>query len=144
MQWSLVMRADGARLYAINGATGVIAEVDTTNQFSPQILRTGHITLSPAGAIGAGTAAISPDGSTLVAASSSGLVWVKTATLRPFMSSLSGWHLWSLALSPDGKVLYVVSDQGRVAQVSMSSAAILAEFDTSEGKPMSLMRVAAA
>lgn len=144
MQWSLAMRSDGSRLYAINGATGVVAEVDTTNQFSPQMLRTGHINADAAGAIGAGAAVLSRDGRTLVAAESSGLVWIDTSTLRPRMSSLSGWHVSSLALSPDGNALYAVSDQGRVAQLSANTAAILAEFDTAAGKPIALMRVAAA
>ncbi len=144
MQWSLAMRSDGARLYAINGATGVVAEVDTTNQYSPQMLRTGHVNADAAGAIGVGAAVLSPDGKTLVAAGSSGLMWIDTSTLRPRASSLSGWHVSSLALSPDGKALYAVSDQGRMAEISMNTAAMLAQFDTAEGKPIALMRVAAA
>ena len=144
MQWSLAMRRDGARLYAINGATGVVAEVDTTNQYSPQILRTGHISASASGAIGAGATVISPDGRTLVTAGSSGLVWVDTSTLKPRLTSLSEWHVWSLALSSDGKALYAMTESGQIAEISMASGAVTSRFDTNAGKPMALMRVAGA
>ena len=144
MQWSLAMRRDGARLYAINGATGVVVELDTTNQYSPQILRTAHINATASGAIGAGASVLSPDGRTLVAAGSSGVVWVDTSSLSIRMSTLSGWRVSAVGLSPDGETLYAVSDQGRTAQVSMRSAAVLAEFDPAGGKPIALMRVAGA
>src|SRR5947209_15578771 len=67
MQWSLAMSSNGSRLYAVNGATGTVAEVDTSNQFSPQIVRTAKIATGSSASIGASalTAVISPDGKTL-------------------------------------------------------------------------------
>src|SRR6266571_2684255 len=103
------------RLYNINGATGIVAEVDTSNQFSPQIVRTAKIGTGSSASIGATTAVISPDGKTLVTAGSSGIVWLDTASLKVRMQALGEWHIWSLGLSPDGSMLYAVSDKGSIA-----------------------------
>ena len=143
MQWSLAMRRDGTRLYAVNGATGVVAEVDTSNQYSPQILRTAQTSAGVSGAMGAGAAVLSPDSNTLVAAGASGLVWLDTSTLKPRMTSLSGRHVSSLALSPDGRSLFAVADNGEIAEVSMASREVTSQFDLTEGTPLALMRVAA-
>jgi len=143
MQWSLAMNRDGSRLYAVNGATGIVAEVDTSNQFSPQIVRTAKIGTGSSASIGATTAVISPDGKTLVTAGSSGIVWLDTASLKVRMQALGEWHIWSLGLSPDGSMLYAVSDKGSIAEVSMASGGVANRFEGAQGQPMALMRVAA-
>jgi hypothetical protein len=135
--WSLAMARDGSRLYAIGGATGVVAELDTSNQFSPQILRTAQ--LPP----GADAAVLTADGKTLVTAGSSGVMWVDTQSFRVRMQTLAEWKVWSLALSPDGKTLYAVNEAGQVAQISMASGEVVSRFDGTGGRPLSLMRVAA-
>ena len=142
MQWSLAMSSNGSRLYAVNGATGTVAEVDTSNQFSPQIVRTAKIAIGNSASTGAGATVISPDGKTLVTAGSSGIVWVDTASLTVRMDALSEWHVWSLGLSPDGRLLYAVSDTGAIAEVSMASGQVANRFDPAQGQPMALMRVA--
>ena len=144
MQWSLAMTHDGTRLYAINGATGIVAEVDTSQQFVPQVLRTAQISTGSSGAIGANTAVLSIDGKTLVTAGSSGVLWVDTASLKVRMESLAEWHIWSLGLSPDGKTLFAVNDTGQVAEISMASGQVIGRFDPAAGRPVALMRVAAA
>jgi hypothetical protein len=140
MQWALAMNQLGTRVYAINGASGTVAEVDSS---SMQVLRTAQIKADPSGAIGAGAAALSPDGKMLVTASNAGIVWVDTSNLQVRMEALAEWHVWSLGLTPDGQTLFAVSDAGQVAEVSMSSGAVLARFDPGAGKPLALMRVAA-
>ena len=142
MQWSLAMSSNGSRLYAVNGATGTVAEVDTSNQFSPQIVRTAKIAIGNSASTGAGATVISPDGKTLVTAGSSGIVWVDTASLTVRMEALSEWHVLSLGLSTDGSVLYAVSDKGSIAEVSMASGDVANRFDGAQGQPMALMRVA--
>jgi Tol biopolymer transport system component len=117
MQWSLAMNGDGTRLYAVNAATGLVAVVDTSNQYSPQIIRTAKIAFEGTSSIGATAAVISPDGKTIVTAGSSGIVWVDTANLTVRMKALSEWHVWSLGLSPDGRVLYAVSDRRHIQNV---------------------------
>ena len=49
-----------------------------------------------------------------------------------------------MALSPDAKVLYALSDSGKIAEVSMDSRQVGATFDPSAGNPMALMRVVSA
>ena len=142
MQWSLAMSRDGSRLYAVNGATGIVAQVDTSNQFSPQIVRTAKIATVNSASIGATTSVLSPDGKTLVTAGSSGIVWVDTASLTVRMESLNEWHVWSLGLSPDGRMLYAVNDKGSIAEVSMASGDVANRFEGAQGQPMALMRVA--
>jgi sugar lactone lactonase YvrE len=52
--------------------------------------------------------------------------------------------VWSLALSPDGKVLYVLDQNGTFTEVSMDARQVGATFNPSAGNPLELMRVAAA
>jgi hypothetical protein len=144
MHWSLAMRHDGSRLYAVNGATGTVAELDTSSQFSPQVLRTATIGAGGSEAAGANAAVLSADGKTLVTARSSGLVWIDTSTLRPRMEALTEWRISSVGLSPDGGTLFAVNDGGQVAEISMSSGAVTGRFDPSAGTVIALMRVASA
>jgi hypothetical protein len=143
MRWSLAMSRDGSRLYAINGATGVVAELDSSNQFSPQILRTTHLNTGSATTSGADTAVLSLDGKTLITASNAGIVLVDTKSLLVRVQALTEWRVSSLGLSPDGKTLFVVSETGQVAEVSMASGAAIARFDPGVGNPTALMRVSA-
>lgn len=143
MQWSIAMTRDGSRLYAINGATGAVAELDTSNQFSPQIVRTGHIDGGSAGANGQGAAVLSGDGKTLVTATGDGLVWIDTSSLQVRLHSLTEWHASSLGISPDGQTLFAIDGGGRVAEVSLATGEVRGRFDPGAGSPMALMRVAA-
>src|SRR5712692_1288881 len=68
MHWSLAMNREGSRLFALNGATGVVAEIDISAQYNPQVKRTAHITGGRSAKAGANAAVISPDGKTLVSA----------------------------------------------------------------------------
>lgn len=139
MQWVLAMNKDGSRLYAVNGASGTIAEVDSRQL---RVIRTAHFNTGAPGAGTAGTAVLSPDGKTLVTASGAGLVWVDTTTLRVSMQALTAWRVWSISLAADGHTLYAVNDAGQVAGVSMASGEVLSRFDPSTGRPIALMRVA--
>jgi DNA-binding beta-propeller fold protein YncE len=141
-QWSLAMNHNGSRLYAVNGATGTLAEVDISNQFQPQITRTVNIPTVGSAGMGSG-AVVSPDGKMLVTAGGSGIVWVDTARLTVRMRLLGGWHLSGVGLSPDGRTLYAVRDSGAIAEITMASGSLTATFDPAAGQPLALMRVAA-
>ena len=153
-RWSLAMSPDGSTLYAANGATGVVAEVDIAGGGWPTLGHTTRIgqaasTSNPlvenvqAKAFGANTAVVSPDGRTLVAAGGSGVVWLDTANLIERRHALDGSRVSSLGLSPDGRELYVVDDSGTIAQLSVRSGAVEGRFDPGLGAPMALIRVAA-
>src|SRR6266851_405562 len=143
-QWSLVMNRSGSRLYAVNGATGTVAEADISNQYKPHVTRTVNFATTRSSSAGSGGAVLSADGKTLVTAGGSGIVWVDTATLTTRMRSLSDWRVSSLGLSPDGQTIYAVRDSGAIAEIAMSSGAVSVTFDPAEGQPLALMRVGAA
>ena len=153
--WSLAMSADGSHLYAANAPLGVVSEVNVGPNNGPGLARSVHIDSGKTVAsifakdvqakeFGANAAVVSQDGKTLVTSGSSGIVWIDTASLRVSMHALDNWTVWSLALSPGGTVLYVLSDSGLIAEVSMDSRQVVATFNPHAGNPMDLMRVAAA
>jgi DNA-binding beta-propeller fold protein YncE len=153
MQWSLAMSPDGGTLYAVNLGSGEIAVVSVARD-SPQIVRTGRITLNSktgwlikdvtAKEIAVNAAVVSPDGKTLVVAGSSGVAWIDTDTLTVRKRALETWRIWGLGLSPDGQSLYAVADVGTIAELSMASGEVGERFDLGTGQPIALMRVAAA
>ncbi len=150
--WALAMTADGSRLYAANGASGMVSEVDLGSSLS--VARSAKFDSGkPAAGIlaqdvsakelGTGAAVISPDGKTLVTTSSSGIAFVDTSSLRASTHALTSWTVWSLALSPDGKVLYALSSSGKIAEISMATREVAVTFDPGAGNPLALMRVEA-
>jgi len=153
MQWALAMSPTGTDLYAANAASGDVARIGMSDG-TPRIVRAerlaqpgavaGLIKTVQAKEVGGNIAVVSADGQTLAIGGTSGIVWVDGQTLSVRHRALSGWPVASLGLSPDGKTLYAVSVGGRVAVITMASAAVDTIFDLSGGQPMALMRVAAA
>ena len=151
--WSVALSADGSRLYAANGALGLVAELDASNS-GPSLLRTGHIdTLAQSAGLiqgvkakefGGNGAVLSPDGRTLVTIGTKGVTWIDIASFRPTGRQLSDWTIWGLALSPNGDQLYAVSDGGMIAEISMTGAHAASTFAGAAGQPMGLIRVEAA
>jgi hypothetical protein len=151
--WSLALSADGSHLYAANGALGVVADLDTSNG-APNLTRIAHIDTPKqstsllvqdvqAKGFGGDGAALSPDGRTLVISGSTGVVWIDTATLHAAGRQLTGWTVWSLALSPNGNNLYAVNDSGMIAEMSMTGTHAASTFSGGPGQPMALIRVEA-
>jgi hypothetical protein len=149
LQWSLALSAGGSRLFATNGATGIVAEVDTTG---PSIVRTAHIeSANPTGSLlvqdveakglGSGGAVLSADGQTLVMTGKTGVIWVDTTTLRARSHQLAGWTVWSLGLSPDGKMVYALSDAQMIAELSIANPGLRTTFKASAALPLALLRV---
>jgi len=150
--WSLAMTADGSRLYAANGATGMVSEIDLGSSLSVARSVKFDSGKSVAGVLaqdvsakelGTGAAVVSPDGKTLVTTSSSGIAFIDTASLQASAHALTNWTVWSLALSPGGKVVYALGDSGKIAEISMVSRQVAATFDPGAGIPLTLMRVEA-
>lgn len=140
--WSIAMDQSGNAFYAVNSAIGTVAYIDNSQQFNPQLKRTAHISGGSSGAVGSNGAVLSDDGRWLVAAGSTGVVWIDTRTLTEGMRALAGWHVWSLGLSPDGTEVYAMSDDGRVADLATITGRVLSTFATTQGRPLALMRVA--
>lgn len=126
--WSLAQTRDGTRLYAVNGALGIVSEVDP-NQL--QVLRTVTLPMAAAstpgivarvgdwlipsvsakGGVLSGGAALTPDGTILFMIAEHGLFAVNTRDLSLRSRYLSDMPLSSINLSPDGVHLYAVSEQ---------------------------------
>lgn len=154
--WSLALSPDGSHLYAANGAMGIVADVNTGGNNLPSITRTVHIDSNgPTASIFAQDvqakefgaydgAVLTPDGRTLVIAGATGVVWLDTATLHAQSRQLMNWTVWSLAMSPAGNMLYVVSDSGMIAEMSMTGPHLATIFSGAQGQPLALIRVEAA
>jgi len=69
---------------------------------------------------------------------------VDTASLKVRSSALDGWRVWSLGLTPDGRTVYVLNDEGNIAEVSVASSSVGAKFNPAAGYPIAIMRVVAA
>jgi hypothetical protein len=155
-RWSLALSHQGTRLYAANGGLGVVAQVDIGGNQWPALGRTARLDSSASilnvlvqdaeakGGFGGPSTVVSQDDKTLVTAGSSGLVWIDTSDLHVRQRALGEWRVASLALSPDGKVLYALNDIGLIADVSMESGAFGTKFDPGTGFGLGIMRVAAA
>ncbi len=143
--WSLAMTADGKTLYAVNAALGFVAQVDTAqltvqrtatlpapSAMAPNLLARLAQWLAPtaeAKRILIGGAALSPDGRTLFALGEKGLLVINTSDLALRGRYLKDWALDSLALSPDGTRLYVVSaERSKIVQLDPATGMSVAEI----------------
>jgi hypothetical protein len=151
LRWSLALSSDGTRLFAANGAIGSVAEVNAGPDGGPSVTRvvhiggpgatTGFIQNVEAKEFGTGGAVLSADGKTLVITGKTGLVWVDTATFRTRSPQLTGWRVASLMLSPDGSMVYAISDSSMIAELSLSSPGAQTTFGAVGGQPLALIRV---
>lgn len=155
LHWSIAMSRDGSHLYAANAAAGIVSDINLTGNSSPAVARSVNIDSGrsattifaqdvQAKELGANAAVISVDGKTLVAAGGSGIVFIDTLGLRVSARALTDQVVRSLALSPDGKILYVLNEHGTFTEVSMDTRKVDATFNPSAGNPLELMRVVAA
>jgi hypothetical protein len=153
-RWSLALNRGGDVLYASNSELGYVAKINVGDNTWPGQAAVARIPVPAAASstlvqdvqakeFGGGDAsAVSADGSTLVTGGVSGVMWLETAGLTLHRTALDGWRVWSVGLSPDGRELYVLNDEGMLAQVSMASGAVEARFNPGAGQPLGLMRVA--
>lgn len=153
--WSLALNAGGSHLYAANGATGIVADIPIDNGFPSRPTHIAHlaggqsasrlIQTVEAKELGGNAAALTPDGQTLVIAGKTGLLWVDTASLKARDHQLTGWNIWSVAITADGATVYAMDDTGMIAELPVSGTTHSATtFSGAGGQPLALIRVAAA
>ena len=139
--WSFTISHDGRHVYAANVALGVVADISAAPPFairtatlptpppspSPASWWPLGVTTAEAKRILQGGALLSPDDRTLYAAADNGVAVIDTRTLSLRRTLLPDQPPESLALSPDGHVLYVVSaaQSGGLYQVDTTTAAVV-------------------
>ena len=155
--WSLAMGPDGKTLYAANGALGLVAEV-SVDEF--KVMRTATIPtpstsvisrlsalldapVAEAKRILIGGAALSSNGATLFVLADKGLLAINTKDLTLRGRYLTDTTLDSVAVSPDGERLYVVSvERNQIMQISATNGAMLGEVSGVK-KPWGVLHVVA-
>ncbi len=121
LDWGLTPSPDNATVFAVNATLGLAVEVDPsdlgvrrTARFSAPasaaivLAKFGHEAGGPVGR----RLVASPDGSTLYAAGSGGIVRIATADLSRTGTYLPGTAVDALGLTPDGRSLYALVHQG--------------------------------
>ena len=122
--WSMLLAKKGARLYAVNGAAGVVSEIDTA---ALKVLRsTIDLVTAPAALPGTPDhpAALSPDATRIYAAADRGLLVIYTGDLSVRSRYLQDRIIDSIAVSEDGQRLYV------------SSGGVITKVEAATGKPL--------
>jgi len=118
--WSMLLDAKRDRLYAVNGAGGVVSEINT----SALVVLRSSIELAPTAAslldAPVHPAALSADGTRIYAAAEHGVMVIYTGDLSVRARYLTDRLVDSVALSDDGQRLYVVSG-GTITKVEAAT-----------------------
>lgn len=148
-RWSLTLSADKRRLYAANGALGLVAEYSLENGV-PEMLRTKSLLSTPPEARADNpppqpaerrNSALAPDGKTLYALGERGLLAIDTRDLKLRGRYLADWTLDGVGVSPDGARLYAASAaQSKIVRIDTAAGTIAAEVPAT-GRPTGLVRV---
>ncbi|HEY3232648.1 MAG TPA: hypothetical protein VGJ87_25680, partial [Roseiflexaceae bacterium] len=162
LSWSMALNKDRTRLYAVNGALGLVSEL-RINGGVPEVMRTATLS-APTASTGSlsglaalfaapvaeakpehgssvGEAVVSPDGKTLFALGERGLLVIDTSDLTLRGRYLPDLMLSSVALSADGARLYTVSaEQSKIIQLDAATGATLAEIAGARN-PSGVLRV---
>ena len=118
--WSMLLDAKHQKLFAVNGAGGVVSEVNT----SALLVTRSSIDLAPAASSLTTTpvhaAALSTDGTRIYAAAEHGVIVIYTADLSVRSRYLGDRLVDSVAVSEDGQRLYVASG-GTITKVEAAT-----------------------
>ncbi|TMC46140.1 MAG: hypothetical protein E6J23_03530 [Chloroflexi bacterium] len=142
--WSVAVTPDGATVYAINPALGLIDEFDARQM---TLRRTSSVPVSRAdqgvlAAVGrfffpvadakryvTSGALLSPSGDRIYTVGSKGIVVVNTSDLSSRAVWQSDWEFDGVALTPDGERLYAVSNaKGKIAIIATRDGRNLGEL----------------
>jgi hypothetical protein len=165
MFWSMATSADGKRLYAVNGALGLVTEMDISQDGLPEVRRNAALPPAPVasagpldalaalfavpvaqakpehGRVALGAAAISADGKTLFALGERGLLAIDTHDLSLRERYLPDMALSSLALSADSQRLYAINlDTGKIVWIDPATGKLLGEVASAQ-RPWGVLRI---
>ncbi len=138
--WSMVQDPSHLKLYAVNGAAGVVSEVNT----GALVVTRSNIELAPAASTLVTTplhpAALSADGTRIYVAGARGVIVIYTGDLSVHSRYLTDRLVDSVAVSDDGQRLYVASG-GKITKVEAATGRPLATL-ASAPKALGLFAVA--
>jgi len=129
--YTLALSSDGSTLYAANGASGVISEINTSDPdaFSDELVKTAHFDPGKSNTANYQTealyngAALSLDHnqSTLYFTGVDGIWAASTTNLSIKAHYVTGQAFTSIALSADGRNLYAVHPTGGIISIDTTS-----------------------
>jgi hypothetical protein len=152
MFWSLAISPNGQKLYAANGALGLVTEMTIHEDGLPEVQRSATLPLAPSAGAGPldglaalfaapvaeakpghgdgiGGAVLSPDGKTLFVLGERGLLAIDTGDLKEYHRYLADTALSSIAIGAGGKRLYVVgAETGKILQIDAATGAPVGEI----------------
>jgi hypothetical protein len=138
--WSLALTPSGQTLYAVNGALGIMSSIDATTL---KVTRTATIAGLPSAAATApsssSSARMAQDARKLWFAATRGVALVDTSDFALRGLFVPDRVVRSISLSPDGRRLYALSDEGTVWMLDATTGRQLAQIPTHDAT--ALLRV---
>ncbi|HEX6060700.1 MAG TPA: hypothetical protein VF001_01415, partial [Candidatus Limnocylindria bacterium] len=130
--WSMLLDPKRDRLYAVNGAAGVVSEINT----AALVVLRSNIELAPTAAslpaAPVHPSALSADGTRIYAAAEHGVIVIYTGDLSVRARYLTDRLVESVAVSDDGQRLYVVSG-GTITKVEAATGRTLGTLSSAPG-----------
>jgi hypothetical protein len=134
LDWGLAAAPDGQAVFAVNATLGVAVDVNPvdltvrrTASLPPPatgsivLAKFGHGDVGPAGR----RVVVTPDGRTLFAAGSSGILALDTARLTQSRRLLDGTAVAALGLTPDGRTIYALGGGGGIVALDAASGDVV-------------------
>ena len=128
--WGLAQTPDGRTLYAVNATLGLVVEVDPANFAISRSTRVdplagsaivlakfGHQESGPTGR----RVVVAPDGLTIYAAGTGGILAIATSDLAVTGKFESGTAIGALAVTPDGGTLFALRKDGHIVKLDAAT-----------------------
>jgi outer membrane protein assembly factor BamB len=134
LDWGLAAAPDGQAVFAVNATLGVAVDVNPTDltvrrTASLQPPATGSVVLAKFGHGDVGPAGrrvvVAPDGHTIFAAGSTGILALDTARLTESRRLLEGTAVAGLGLTPDARTLYALEGSGGIVVLDATSGDVI-------------------
>jgi hypothetical protein len=136
LDWGLAAAPDGGAVYAVNATLGFVEDISPSDlqvrrSVAVQPLAGSSIVLAKylhggSGPVGR-RVVVAPDGKTIYAAGSAGILVVDTDQLAEVHRFLDGTEVAGLGLTPDGQTLVALDAEGRIQLLDAASGALVAK-----------------
>jgi len=136
LDWGLAAAPDGGAVYAVNATLGFVEDISPSDlqvrrSVAVQPLAGSSIVLAKylhggSGPVGR-RVVVAPDGKTIYAAGSAGILVVATDKLAEVHRFLDGTAVAGLGLTPDGQTLVALDAEGRIQLLDAASGAVVAK-----------------